>query len=292
MTRFFIHDGQNEQGPLDIDQLKLMPLKKDTPIWYEGLKDWTTVGEVVELKSLFSNTSAPPPLQRQTESNTYIAPQPAYRPTLKNPLKQISNETFKLSLIAGIIGVVGFLSWLVYQNINQSESLNLVKEKVLLQDQQLIHQQQDQQVKEHKRIAEDQQIAAEKERVNAIITEKYMGYRNNWATFIRVRNNSYTYSELGGISNLEVIVYNSTDKIIDEVQVKVDYIKANGGTYKSESVSVTNIGPNASKSVSAPTSDRGTSVNMSLESISATSIHFCYPYGMDGNKNFDPYFCK
>jgi len=91
---------------------------------------------------------------------------------------------------------------------------------------------------------------------------------------------------------LEVIVFNRTDKIIDEVQVKVEYIKANGGTYKFETVSTTNIGPGSKKSVSAPSSDRGTSVKINIESITAKAFHFCYPYGMDGNKNSDPYFCK
>ncbi len=136
------------------------------------------------------------------------------------------------------------------------------------------------------------QLQAEKDRVNGVLTEKYMGYRNNWSSFITATSNAYSYSEMGGISNLQVVVYNQTDKSIDEVQVKVYYIKANGGTYKSETVSVTNIGPNGSKSVSAPSSDRGTSASMSIESISAKSFHFCYPYGMDGNKNLDPFFCK
>lgn len=280
MTQFFIHDGQNEKGPLDIEQLKKEQLKKDTPIWYEGLDNWTTAGEVEELKNFFVSKPTPPPLKKNIEPST--TPLPVYSTPLDNPYEPTPKKSLKTPLvIASVIAVIGIIGWLIYQNRSQADTLNDVQQKVTQQDQE---QQQKQ--------LQDQQLQAEKDRVNAALTEKYMGYRNNWRNYIKATNNAYTYSEMGGISNLQVVIYNQTDKSIDEVQVKVDYIKANGGTYKSETVSVTNIDPNGSKSVSAPSSDRGTSVKMSIESITAKSFHFCYPYGMDGNKNLDPYFCK
>ena len=133
---------------------------------------------------------------------------------------------------------------------------------------------------------------AEKERINKELTEKYMGYRNSWKNYISASNNQYTRSEIGGIYDLAVIVYNETDQLIDEVQVRVDYLKSSGAVFKSETVSVTNIGPASTKSVSAPNSERGTSVKMEIISIAAKSFHFCYPFGMEGNQSFDPYFCK
>jgi cell wall assembly regulator SMI1 len=36
MREYYIHDGQNEKSPFDIEQLKLESLKAETPIWYEG----------------------------------------------------------------------------------------------------------------------------------------------------------------------------------------------------------------------------------------------------------------
>lgn len=284
MTQFFIHDGQNEKGPLDIEQLKLEQIKKDTPIWFEGLENWTTVGEVEELKNLFITKPTPPPLKKNIE--TIVTPPLSYTSSIDNSFEPTKKKSLKVSLIiAGIIAVIGIFGWLVYQNKSQADTLNQVQEQVTQQEQQ-------QETREQQRLIDEQKVQSEKNRVNGVLTEKYMGYRNNWRSYITATNNKYTYSEIGGISNLQVVVDNQTDKNIDEVQVKVDYIKSNGGTYKSETVSVTNIGPNASKSVSAPSSNRGTSARMSIESITAKSFHFCYPYGMDGNKNFDPYFCK
>jgi len=58
MKQYFIHNGQNEEGPFDLEQLKLQPLKKETPIWYEGLDKWTTAGEIEEIKILFVTSFA------------------------------------------------------------------------------------------------------------------------------------------------------------------------------------------------------------------------------------------
>ena len=63
MTQYFIHDGQKEKGPFDLEQLKAQSLTKDTPIWYEGLEQWTTAGNVEQLKELFSSRTTPPTLQ-------------------------------------------------------------------------------------------------------------------------------------------------------------------------------------------------------------------------------------
>ena len=274
MTEFYFHDGQNEKGPITIEQLKLEALKKDTPVWHAGLENWTIAGEIDELKSLFVPKAAPPPLKVAATSAVQYSIRassvPADEHFANEPKK--SFKTFLLILAA--IVVASLVVWLVYQNKSQSETLNEVQNKVADQEQQVAIKQ------------------IEKDKVNAALTEKYMGYRNNWSNFIVVGNNAFSYSEIGGISNLLVVIYNRTDKSIDEVQVQVDYIKANGGTFKTETVSVTNIGPNSNKSVSAPSSERGTSIKMQIENISAPSFHFCYPSGMEGNKNVDPYFCK
>ena len=54
MTTYFIKDGDHESGPFTIDQLRLMLLRKATPVWYAALKEWTCAGNVYELKDLFN----------------------------------------------------------------------------------------------------------------------------------------------------------------------------------------------------------------------------------------------
>ncbi|HSC55120.1 MAG TPA: DUF4339 domain-containing protein [Phnomibacter sp.] len=292
MREYFIHDGQNEKGPLNIEQLKFEQLKKDTLIWYEGLEDWIAANEVEELKCLFAVKSTPPPLKRASE-----IPTPPNTKESKTAIKDIhSNGPRKKStmiyILSGAIVVGSLIGWLVFENKTQAESLKIVQDQFNSQKEEQQQKEEVTQRKEQLQLLRQQQDQAEKERINQEVAEIYMGYRNNWKNFIAATNNQYTAFEFGGISNLAVIVYNRTDKTIDEVQVRVDYIKENGGLYKSETVAVTNIGPTSKKIVYAPTSDRGTSVKLEIESITAKSFHFCYPYGMNDNSNIDPYFCK
>src|SRR5258705_5599179 len=53
MTYYFIKYGENELCPFSIKQLKSKSLKKDTPVWFAGIQEWTTAGHVYELKELF-----------------------------------------------------------------------------------------------------------------------------------------------------------------------------------------------------------------------------------------------
>lgn len=300
MRQYYIHDGQSEKGPLDLEQLKLESLKKETPIWFEGLENWTTVGEVEELKDFFKST--PPPLKKveplfSTPPKTEINQTYSDTQNIVETPKQKSN-VLKYSIL-GFILLGGIISWLIYQNKSLEEKTNTQQTEQVKQDSiinavktEIANKNEEEIEKEKKKLIEEQNKQAEKDRVNGVVTEKNMGYRNNWRNYIATTSNAYTYSDIGGISDLAVIVYNQTDKKIDEIQVRVDYIKTNGGIFKTAFVSVTNIAPNSEKSASAPSSERGTSIKMEIESISAKSFNFCYPSGMEGNQNFDPFFCK
>ena len=58
MTHYFLKDGKAEIGPLTIEQLKCRPVNKNTPVWFAGLEEWTTVEKVYELKDLFNPKSS------------------------------------------------------------------------------------------------------------------------------------------------------------------------------------------------------------------------------------------
>ena len=66
MRIYFIHDGTDEKGPFNIDELRSQPLKKETPIWYDGLGEWSTAGKIEELKEFFIST--PPPFSTYSTS--------------------------------------------------------------------------------------------------------------------------------------------------------------------------------------------------------------------------------
>lgn len=52
MKYYFIIINNKQLGPLTEDQLASVGVKADTPVWNEGLPDWTPAGEVPELKAI------------------------------------------------------------------------------------------------------------------------------------------------------------------------------------------------------------------------------------------------
>jgi cell wall assembly regulator SMI1 len=69
MKRYYIHDGQMEKGPFNFEQLRSQSLKKETPVWHEGLENWAKAGNVDELNELFILKTIPPPLPGLFEKN-------------------------------------------------------------------------------------------------------------------------------------------------------------------------------------------------------------------------------
>lgn len=55
MTKYYYRDASGQQqGPLSIEDLKGLNLTTDTPVWYDPLPQWTTAGQVDELKNIIA----------------------------------------------------------------------------------------------------------------------------------------------------------------------------------------------------------------------------------------------
>ncbi len=283
MTQYYFHDGQKEQGPYNIEELKALSLKKDTPIWYEGLQSWTTAGEVEELKQ-----KTPPPLSKPIQSQTppkleqtnqFHSTVPEYEQT------QSTKKSYTLPLIIAALIIIGSIAgWLIYQNSKRSETINTLQEKVTTQDQTISTQQ--------GVLTEQQNAEAERQRINAANTVKNKNYRNNWSDYISVTTNRYSYREIGGVFGVEIIVTNKTEYMLDEVEAQVGYVKSTGDYFKTETVTIYNVPANSSKTSSAPDSERGKSVELNINSIVSKKMHFCYAPGTWAKNSDDPYFCK
>lgn len=63
MKKYYFNDGKNQHGPFTIDELKSKGINRDTPVWYEGLHEWTEAGKISEISSYFppSIPVYPPP---------------------------------------------------------------------------------------------------------------------------------------------------------------------------------------------------------------------------------------
>lgn len=53
MKHYFIKEGDSEFGPYSPEQLRSIPITKETLIWKAGFTDWTTAGRVLELRVIF-----------------------------------------------------------------------------------------------------------------------------------------------------------------------------------------------------------------------------------------------
>ena len=276
MRKYFIHNGETENGPFDIEQLKSMQIKSETPIWYEGLQNWTVAGNVEELKAIIISTSTPPKFENFTQQNSNVHP-PSFRKTnfeTNQNIEPKKSKTLRNVLIGvGVLAIV-FIGLLIATNSSEptyyenGEFIDVDSSAASVVDE-------------------------ERNRINEELTIKNRNYRNNIEQYVVANTNRYTYNELGGISNLDIIVTNNTEYLIDEVNVNVDYIKDNGGIYKSEIVTIYNIPAKQDKSVSAPESDRGTSVEAKIQTISSKKLHMCYDNTFAPKAGeIDPYFCK
>lgn len=105
MKKYFIHNSNEQQGPFDIDELKELSLRPDTPVWYEGLEQWTIIANVPELTEIIKKQSPPP---------FTTTPKPQAPPALTHALGG-QNE---------IIGI--------YKNLQQGETLEVENPTVSL----------------------------------------------------------------------------------------------------------------------------------------------------------------
>lgn len=115
MKKFYTHNGANQMGPFSIDDLRTMGITKDTPIWHEGLSDWTTADKVLALKDLwaasqpFSTRAAYPPSDQ--EHQTY------------HNVKEGSSVGKKLLILAGTVVLI-LIGIYIYNQVERQQYVN------------------------------------------------------------------------------------------------------------------------------------------------------------------------
>lgn len=63
MRTYFINNGDENEGPFTLDELKDQQINKATLVWFHGMEQWNYATEIPELKSFFIAT--PPPIQKE-----------------------------------------------------------------------------------------------------------------------------------------------------------------------------------------------------------------------------------
>jgi hypothetical protein len=286
MKKFYLHDGKDQHGPYDLNELKEKAITTETPIWFKGLEDWKPAKEIAELKDLIGDTPpafnipTPPKFNQQHLVLDYSLERE------KSPRRQrlfIGGS----ALIAIIFAIVYFINNNNSQAATGTSATPTASEPVTKDDPDKI------------RLKELEEKERKRQVENEALSMKNMEYRNNWSKYVEFKTNSYRVDSWGGIYNLEIYATNNTDRIIDEVIVTVDYYKENNELYTTKQVSITNIQPNSYASTKVPDTNRGTRIETRISRITSSSLHFCYnsdydgkvSEGISGNEN-DPWFCK
>ncbi|MBE7443338.1 MAG: DUF4339 domain-containing protein [Flavobacteriales bacterium] len=215
MKKYFIYSDEKQEGPFSIDELKLKKLSKETKVWFEGINDWTTIENVVELKGIIN--SMPPPI---------VTP-PHIDSTKSNSISEKKSKkrgwiVFLLLLLFVLVVTGGYVATKAYKN----------------------HQQE-------------------------VKTDYYV---KNIRKYVTASTSNYTYREIGGIKDLSITVENNTPYLIDEVLVRVTYLKTSGDFFKEEILKFSNMNWSERRTIKAPDSDRGTKIDYEIISIKCYSL--------------------
>jgi len=111
MKKYYIHNGTEQIGPLTKEELITQGITVDTPVWYEGITDWTIAGKIEEL----NGSLKPPPFK----SNATPPPPPPKVTT--QPIKK-EKKSSSLYIILGLVAVV-LIGYLWMNSVNNGSPL-------------------------------------------------------------------------------------------------------------------------------------------------------------------------
>jgi chemotaxis protein histidine kinase CheA len=140
MKQYYFNDGTSQQGPFTIEELKGKNITSETPVWYDGLPDWTTAGQLEDLKDIFVHTPPPfhPPTTTPVEEVKPVTPvaatpvaattvtvteTPAKAATTMAataPTKSAKKSTAWLSYVLALL-VFGGVGYFIYQDMEKNK---------------------------------------------------------------------------------------------------------------------------------------------------------------------------
>lgn len=129
MNSYFLHNGIESSGPFTLEELKTKNIKASTPVWCQGMPDWSTAAEVEELKSLL--VVVPPPIKKFIPVETPVTfpiatPAPTPKAETAKPKKSklifgISKSVFFFICFFGVLIIASFFLSM-YQDNRRAES--------------------------------------------------------------------------------------------------------------------------------------------------------------------------
>ena len=151
MKKYSLHDGTESSGPFDLEELKAKRITKNSPIWFEGMENWKTAGEILELKTIF--VVVPPPI-----SNFNVVPPKLKSEKIeKKELRILGMPKKTFFIVLGGLLVLTIITILNTLEDNRSRELELQNHKTEVENQQYELQQKE--INEQKILLEEQEKA-------------------------------------------------------------------------------------------------------------------------------------
>lgn len=149
MKKYFLHDDTESSGPFDLEELKAKRITKNSPVWFEGMENWKTAGEIPELTSVF--VVVPPPIP----SFSAVPPKPKLEELEGRKILGLPKKTF--FIVLGSLVVLTIITVLNTIEDNRSRELERRNHKTEVENQQYELQQKE--INEQKFLLEEQEKA-------------------------------------------------------------------------------------------------------------------------------------
>ncbi len=116
--QYYIASGKDHLGPFSLSELKEKELNPDTLIWYEGLEQWSRIGEIEDLKPEIPVMPYVPPTPLQMRGTEQILRR-------RINIKLLEKSAKKAGVFFIILFVVRFVSqFILFSSSNIIERLN------------------------------------------------------------------------------------------------------------------------------------------------------------------------
>jgi tetrahydromethanopterin S-methyltransferase subunit B len=172
MKKYYLHDGTENIGPFDIEELKAHNITRTTKVWFDEIEDWKNAEEIEELKTIFK--SIPPPIKKKSTPP----------PVNSKPTEEISYMIFGLKkktffiIIVSLVLLLSLIIKIIHNyNIDKIEKGNIetsiYNEQLKIQNVEIANQKEiiaEKERLEQERIKREKQIALDK-RIEEIVEE-------------------------------------------------------------------------------------------------------------------------
>jgi len=263
MGNYLLLRDNQQSGPYSFEQLKTSGVLPTDLIWVQGKSEgWAYAAEIEELKVLFQlpgdRVSGSSSKNFPLETN-YSRPLHEIKEMYVDHLEKTGKTRwYKAALIASVVAILVLGGLLIKKSMEPEEVR--IKDSVVAPPR----------GGEPVTNSENFQNALSKEFIPYEPKPKKVKPKD-LKKLVSVQVNDYEVKILGGIKDVEITVQNFSEYLLDEVTVKVDYLKPKGEVVNSEVVSVTNIKPQESKIAEVPSSPRGVKVKYTIVDIRSQS---------------------